>query len=72
MRIFSNQYMSWGSGTGLIEQQFYEEQWIEKEFGVLLGRGVPRCTKKRIFHLCARLHFNFTFWFLENTVHKKT
>lgn len=38
--------MSWGSGTGLTEQQFYEEQWIEKEFGVLLGRGVPRCTKK--------------------------
>lgn len=40
--------MSWGSGAGLIE--FYEEQWIGKEFGAL--RGTPRCTKKRTLCLC--------------------
>lgn len=43
--MFSSQYMSWGSGTGLIEQQFYEEEWIEKEFGVFLG-GSPDAQRK--------------------------
>lgn len=38
--------MSWGSGTGLIEQQFYKEEWIEKEFGVLLERGSPDAQRK--------------------------
>lgn len=30
----------------MIEQQFYEEEWVEKEFGVLLGRGSPDAQRK--------------------------
>lgn len=51
MRIFSNQYMIWGSEADLIEQQFYEEEWIEKEFGVLLG-GPQMHKEKDIPSLC--------------------